>query len=193
MHIILFMEEKIILDKKTFQALSVDSRVNILKLLSSRNYTLTEIAKILGNSNSTIKEHLDVLVNSGLIKQKNEGRKWKYYKLTIKGRGFISPNEIKVLFAFVISLVTCISSISFLIKPVLFQKTNIANDMMLMEAVPKAAPAMLRTVGQTQSIFQNNNIISIVILVIAVLTIGLTLGYYFKKRKYIIIKNNKNK
>ncbi|MFA6268490.1 MAG: winged helix-turn-helix domain-containing protein [archaeon] len=94
------MDERVVLDERSFKALSADSRVNILKNLTDRRRTLTELSQKLNLGNSTIKEHCDILVNAELIKQMDEGRKWKYYELTSKGRQIIKPNvldEVKVL------------------------------------------------------------------------------------------------
>jgi DNA-binding transcriptional ArsR family regulator len=97
-------EEKIVLDKETFKALSVDSRLTILKLLKLRRHTLSELAAELKLSQSTVKEHLAKLEEASLIKQLDEGRKWKYYKLTQKGKNVVDPQEVKVLFMFAVSL-----------------------------------------------------------------------------------------
>ena len=86
------MKERIVLDEKSFKALSADSRVGILKSLNERRRTLSELSQKLNLGNSTIKEHCDILVNADLIKQIDEGRKWKYYELTQKGKQIISPN-----------------------------------------------------------------------------------------------------
>lgn len=93
-------EDKIILDDTSFKALSSESRVNILKNLNTRRMTLSELSKKLNLENSTIKEHCNLLVKADLIKQIDEGRKWKYYELTNKGKNIIQPNlveQIKVL------------------------------------------------------------------------------------------------
>ena len=89
-------EEKITLDKQTFKTLASDTRVGILKSLTVRRKTLSELAKEYGMSVSTIKEHLDNLVTAGLIVQKDDGHKWKYYELTRKGRGVLNPEEKKI-------------------------------------------------------------------------------------------------
>ena len=94
------MNGRIVLDDKSFKALSADSRINILKSLNERRRTLSELSQKLDLGNSTIKEHCDILVNAELIRQLDEGRKWKYYELTQKGKQIISPNlmeEVKVL------------------------------------------------------------------------------------------------
>ncbi|MDD3083446.1 MAG: winged helix-turn-helix domain-containing protein [Candidatus ainarchaeum sp.] len=94
------METKFVLDDKSFKALSAESRVNILKKLKERRMTLSELSKKLILKNSTVKEHCGLLIEAELVKKIDEGRKWKYYELTNKGKKIISPNpleEIKVL------------------------------------------------------------------------------------------------
>ena len=53
------MEGKIVLDRKSFEALAVDSRVRILKSLKEKRKTLSEISKEQGMSLSGVKEHLE--------------------------------------------------------------------------------------------------------------------------------------
>jgi DNA-binding transcriptional ArsR family regulator len=88
--------DKITLDRDTFKALAVDSRVKILKILDERQHTLTDLSEELEMAPSTIKEHLETLVAAGLIKQVDKGMKWKYYKLTMKGKQVVNPYEQKV-------------------------------------------------------------------------------------------------
>jgi DNA-binding transcriptional ArsR family regulator len=104
------MQDKIVLNNKSFKALSADSRVNILKNLNHRRMTLSELSKKLSLKNSTVKEHCSILVNAGLIEKIDEGRKWKYYELTNNGKQVIEPNflqEAKVL------VMLCFSAILF--------------------------------------------------------------------------------
>lgn len=183
------MEQKIVLDKDVFKALSVESRLNILKLLTSRNHTLTEIAKELDYSNSTIKEHLIVMEKAGLVKQLDSGHKWKYYKLTFKGRNVIQPREVKVFFAFVISTLTALTSTFYMLKSLIGKTTE--NAVIVAEsfdAAPMAAKMMVAPIAQesTPCIITQNP--PVTILVIAVLIAVFTLGYLIKKRT-IIIKN----
>jgi DNA-binding transcriptional ArsR family regulator len=95
---------KITIDKKTLKAIAADSRLNILKLLHNRKYTLTELSKELNLSKPTLKEHLDILTKVNLIKKEETNHKWKYYSLTFKGENIINPKEIKALLSFVLSL-----------------------------------------------------------------------------------------
>ena len=88
---------EITLTSTEFRALSSDTRVQIIKLLKERNYTLTELSKKLNLSPPTIKQHLDTLVKSEIIELKDEGRKWKYYELTRKGKNIVEPSHTNVL------------------------------------------------------------------------------------------------
>ncbi len=90
-------EDKITLDRETFRILASDTRIEMLKLLTIRRMTLTEISKRLQVSPSTAKEHLDNLSGAGLVKQMDEGHKWKYYELTGKGRSIVDPVGKKVM------------------------------------------------------------------------------------------------
>ena len=148
--------DKITLDRETFKALAVDSRVNILKILDERQQTLSDLAETLHMAPSTIKEHLDTLVAAGLIRQEDKGMKWKYYKLTFKGKQVVNPYETKVMIVLTASAVgmmifayTLYSKIKGLVLPDFVQnyapqamKSAVDNDV--------AGPAggeMLRTVG----------------------------------------------
>ncbi|MFH0862589.1 MAG: winged helix-turn-helix domain-containing protein [Candidatus Altiarchaeota archaeon] len=90
------MGDKITLDRETFKALAADTRVDMLKRLGEHKLTLTDLAQQMGMSPSTIKEHLEKLVEVGLIEQEDKGMKWKYYRLTDKGKNIVSPYETKV-------------------------------------------------------------------------------------------------
>lgn len=110
-------EDKIVLDRRSFEALAVDTRVKILKSLKARRKTLTEIAKEQGMSVSGIKEHLSVLEGVGLIEKKDDGHKWKYYELTKKGRDLVGPKEIRVLILLSMSIFTLLASMILMFWP----------------------------------------------------------------------------
>ncbi len=111
------IEEKITLDRETFKVLSSDTRIRILKYLNTRRMTLSELSKRLKMSVSTVKEHLDNLAAAGLIVQKDEGHKWKYYELTRKGKNIINPVEKKVFIILGLSVVAFLfSSYGFISK-----------------------------------------------------------------------------
>jgi DNA-binding transcriptional ArsR family regulator len=104
-------EDKIVLDRKSFEALAVDTRVRILKSLRERRKTLTEISNEQDMSVSGIKEHLEVLEQVGLIKKIDDGHKWKYYELTKKGNEIVAPKEVKVLILLSTSIVALLASL----------------------------------------------------------------------------------
>ena len=85
---------KIVIDKKVLFALASETRIEILKNLSKRRMTLTELSERLNMSKTTIKEHLDRLIEAGLVERVNESRKWIYYELTEKGRKILYPDDL---------------------------------------------------------------------------------------------------
>jgi DNA-binding transcriptional ArsR family regulator len=125
-------EEKITLDKEVFKTLASGTRVDILKSLDRRRKTLTELSKQFGMSVSTVKEHLDNLVSVGLIEQKDEGYKWKYYELTRKGKDILHPEDKKIWILLSISAVAMIGIGYDLLR-------NLYTPIMAMGGAPEAA------------------------------------------------------
>ncbi len=62
------------------------SRIQLLKMLDSRPYTVSELAKLTGYSKSSILYHLEKLSRAGMVERIENDRKWIYYQLTEKGR-----------------------------------------------------------------------------------------------------------
>jgi len=85
------------LDSQALKALSSKSRIDILKLLAQRQYLQSELAKLLNLSVPTVKEHLTALEKAFLVERHDEGRKWKYYSLTKKGKAVLQPQETTIL------------------------------------------------------------------------------------------------
>ncbi len=87
------------LNVNVLKALGSETRLSIIKNIKERRMTLAELSKKLGMHASTVKEHLDFLARAGLVEQKDEGRKWKYYSLTRDCRNLLSPfpGEIRIL------------------------------------------------------------------------------------------------
>jgi len=101
-------EDKIMLDKKTFRALAVDTRVKILKSLIKRRKTLSELKSELEMSPSSVKEHLDILLKVKLIKKIDDEHKWKYYEITRKGRSILGSKETKVWIVLALAIVAAV-------------------------------------------------------------------------------------
>jgi DNA-binding transcriptional ArsR family regulator len=90
------------------------SRIQLLKMLDSRPYTVSELAKLTGYSKSSILYHLEKLSKAGMVERIENERKWIYYQLTDKGRRAIRYDAVaKVMLA--IGSVTFISSIGMII------------------------------------------------------------------------------
>lgn len=124
--------DKIVLDNKSFKALSAQSRVGILKGLKERRMTLSELSNKLALRSSTVKEHCDLLLGAELVKKIDEGRKWKYYELTDKGKQIIEPNifmEAKVLVMLSLTMII-FSSILLFSAQGLFLENNLNNNLM---------------------------------------------------------------
>jgi len=177
----MFDGEKITLDKETFKVLSSDTRVEILKLLRKRRMTLSELAKFLGMSVSSVKEHLDNLCKADLIKQLDEGHKWKYYQLTGKGKEIVDPVEKKVFIVLGLSLVAGISSIYSLMSKTTTQ-TFRALPMAAEKAVGAGEVVLESNVFQAQetAVFPFPEF---AVSLASVLVLGLCLGYFYMKRK----------
>jgi DNA-binding transcriptional ArsR family regulator len=192
------MEEKFLIDKETLKAIAVDTRLNILKLLSKKKYTLTDISNMLGLGNSTVSEHLEHLAKAGLVEKEETDRKWKYYSLTLKGRRFVEPRAITVLFMFGLSAIAAIGYAIWFAKKFLFiaqqpmlaakglmATSESAADNMAVQAAPEAQRAVAENAA-------SNPIVMLVVLIILVGVSAFLLGYYLKK-KVIIVQQKERK
>lgn len=109
--------DKIVLDRKSFEALAVESRVRILKALKERRKTLTELSGELSMSVSAVKEHLENLETVDLVIKKDDGHKWKYYELTKKGAEIVGPKELRVWIILSISIIAFAASMLAMMGP----------------------------------------------------------------------------
>lgn len=179
------MDEKITLDRETFRALAVDTRIEILKKLDERQHTLTDLAEALNMSPSTIKEHLDKLLAAGLIKQIDKGMKWKYYRLTFKGSRIVNPHETPVwiilatsaIALFVITYKFLLDMERLIIKPAqVVSGTAIGYERAVsMREVPEVTRIQIPT---SQIPYAD-----IVLILILTLILGVCVGYLIKRRR----------
>ena len=58
---------------KIYKALSVDSRLQILKLIKDKKLCVNAITKKIGISQSAVSQHLSVLKQAGLVKSERYG------------------------------------------------------------------------------------------------------------------------
>lgn len=98
-----------------FKALSSESRIRIIKFLRERNHTLSELSARLGIAAPSTKQHLERLLKTGIINQLDEGRKWKYYSLTGKGRNIAGAEENQAAILIVMGFATiCLVGVLFM-------------------------------------------------------------------------------
>jgi DNA-binding transcriptional ArsR family regulator len=109
---------KITLDRKTFKILASETRVGILKKLDRRQMTVSDLARTLDMNKATVFEHLEKLIDAGLIKKKEDERKWVYYSLTWKGKNILHPERTKIAIVLGVSLI-CFILVVYLISYVL--------------------------------------------------------------------------
>lgn len=154
-------DEKIVLDRAAFKALASDTRVDILKQLNERRKTLTEISESLKLSVPTVKEHLSNLSNAELISMKDEGRKWKYYELTEKGKAVLYPERRKIW----ILLVSFLFVIGFTFISGFFNVgmslVDNPNDMRLMMSMPNLDDAMSKEMTKSGMVEETDNVAEI--------------------------------
>ena len=100
------MEEPVtIVDREVLKVLSVDTRMDILKILSEGGRTPSFIGDKLNKSDATIVEHLEKLEKAGLVKRTEQpGKKWVFYSLTDRGHGIISSKSRRLVIILATSL-----------------------------------------------------------------------------------------
>jgi DNA-binding transcriptional ArsR family regulator len=91
------MSEKVVLDMKSFKALSSDMRISILKTLDKNRCTITELSGHLDISKPALLKHIDDLIMAGLVSKEEKKRKWIYYDLTFKGRRILHPESVAIV------------------------------------------------------------------------------------------------
>lgn len=79
------------MDRETMRALSAETRQQIIRMLSKRPYTASELAHSLNKHVTTVTQHLGILERSGVVRKKDRTNKWVYYTLTDKGEKFTKP------------------------------------------------------------------------------------------------------
>jgi len=85
-------------DQGELKVLASETRVEILKTLKDRNFTVSELSEKLGHSKSTLHEHISKLLESNLVeKADNYTNKWVYYRLSRRGKGLFVDNAKRVV------------------------------------------------------------------------------------------------
>jgi DNA-binding transcriptional ArsR family regulator len=204
------MEKKITLDRKTFKALAADTRIEILKRLGEHQQTLTDLAEEFDMAPSTIKEHLDKLVQAGLIQQVEKGMKWKYYKLTRKGRKLLDPYETKVWIILGTTIIALFGSLYKLLLDlgklaqnsaiVVMQESAVGSREKIYEVAKEKTVDEVRRLAQEEGVTttiitpitttkeiapQIPYLPELVLVIVLVLIAGICVGYLVKRRRII--------
>lgn len=107
------MEEPVtIIDRDVLKVISVDTRMDILKILAEGERNPSFISKKLHKSDATIIEHLEALQKAGLVRKvETPGKKWVFYTLTERGIGIISSKSRRLVIILGISLLSLFGGI----------------------------------------------------------------------------------
>ncbi|MGM5488199.1 MAG: winged helix-turn-helix domain-containing protein [Nanobdellota archaeon] len=161
-------ERSVTIDMDTLKALSVDARLSVLKALSGKKMTQSELSEEIGLSAATLHEHLSKLQSAGLIEKEETDRKWKYYSLTRKGKDIVEPRERTVIFSlFALLLVGAWSGYLFLRQFFVNRTEAMESDIRTLAA--ETAPASPELAWGF-------------VFFVALLLIGACAGYLLKKR-----------
>jgi DNA-binding transcriptional ArsR family regulator len=172
------MEEPVtIIDRDVLKVLSVDTRMDIIKILSEGARTPSDIGKKLHKSDATIVEHLNTMMKTGLIKKIEEpGKKWVFYTLTERGRGIISSKSRRLIIILSISLLVLLGGAFTFVNPLLqtFQASTLRQNL------PAATEKSL-TAGAGSSAISTTQIYQYISLIFIFVGI-LGLVYYVYRR-----------
>ncbi len=137
------------INQEELKALSSETRTSILKLLNERKYTLAELSKLKNVSPPSMKQQLKVLEDNNLIQQLDEGRKWKYYELTKKGKKLLNTRKKPIHITLILSasiFLLLITGIVFYANTIIYTGTPTqAMNMTLETSVGAQEPIMKTT------------------------------------------------
>ncbi|AGK62106.1 hypothetical protein Asulf_02151 [Archaeoglobus sulfaticallidus PM70-1] len=124
------------------------SRSRILTKLEERPHTISELSKKTGYSKSTLAYHMEKLMEMGVVRRVEDGRKWVYYELTDEGRKLVRRDMIKMASLLVTGVMSIIFSAFRLLHRM--QRPSAAPEMVTpvvreVEKVPTAVPAATPT------------------------------------------------
>lgn len=89
------METKHGQDAKLFKAFCDENRLQILELLRSGEKCACKLLECLNIGQSSLSYHTKILVESGIVESRQEG-KWTYYKISQEG-GTLAMNRLEEL------------------------------------------------------------------------------------------------
>ena len=172
--------DEIVLDRRTFEALAMESRIKILKALKERRKTQSELSKELVLAPSTVSEHLEKMLEAGLIVRKKDHHKWIYYELTEKGQHILSPQKASVfVFALSLTLFVVFLGYAFITFTTGAFKAASAPAMEGQKVLGAGAPGIL----EDNMILMQPDYLTPAILIAVIIVIALFLLWYFKRMR----------
>lgn len=81
------MELKYTEDAKVFKAFCDENRLQILEMLRSGEKCACKLLENLNIGQSTLSHHMKILLDSGIVKSRTEG-KWTHYSISVEGTGY---------------------------------------------------------------------------------------------------------
>jgi DNA-binding transcriptional ArsR family regulator len=171
------MEEPVtIVDRDVLKVLSVDTRMDILKILSEGGRTPSFISKKLDKSDATIVEHLEKLEKAGLVKKvEQSGKKWVFYTLTDRGHGIVSTKSRRLVIVLATSVFSLVGGFVSFAK-YFYQSTYYESVQAPLLETGKGIAEVTTT---TTPLFMY---LSIILFVIS--TIGFTFYFIQKSKRY---------
>ncbi len=103
--------DEIVVTRDVLKAIGADTRIEILKALDERQKTQSELASQLKLAAPTVLEHLEHLAHAGLVEKLEEGRKWKYYKLTKTGKKIVNKTPVNVVMLLGVSIMFALAAL----------------------------------------------------------------------------------
>jgi len=171
--------DEIVLDKRTFEALAMESRIKIMKALKERRKTQSELSKEMVLAPSTVSEHLEKMLEAGLIVRKKDHHKWIYYELTDKGQHILSPQKTSVfVFALSLTLFVVFLGYAFITFTTGSFNATSAPAMEGQKVLEAGAPGLGDNVIRTQLDYLTPAILIAIVIVIALLLL-----WYFKRMR----------
>src|SRR3989344_5682950 len=178
-----------VIDKKILKALSVDARQEIIKKLSKRPYTASELSKLMNKHVTTVTEHLKNLEEAGLVQKKDSTNKWVYYSLSSKGERLFEPKYFTWVIVLSLSAIAFIGSLG----SIFFNQNTYA-----MQTAEKSMPAGAPLIQETEQIAQRTAdtaasapdlTTAIAVIIISVAIVGMIYSSYkIKKMREVKIK-----
>ncbi|MCW1296515.1 MAG: winged helix-turn-helix domain-containing protein [Candidatus Parvarchaeota archaeon] len=157
--------------KESLKVIVSDTRLKILKSLSQRRKTLSELARELNLAFSTTKEHLDKLIQANLITKVDDGHKWKYYELT--------PQAQK-LFSHKAEIVLILGSISLMLIGIIGLSFQLISTMSMQPTIEKVAMGG----EEAMILIPPKSLINPFYLFLAVLGFAILLKIYIRRLRF---------